>query len=168
MRFIQAALHWFDVIKERTTDTIDNVFAPFEDEKAIWEDLQKQVTTSYGTEDTTLHIFLQEFDLSAKSSPPPPNAVRCLTIHGAKGLEFEHVYLIGMVEDQLPSFGSIQKGDTSCEMQEERRNCFVAITRVQSTLTLTYAQKYFGWSKRPSRFLREMELISETKTTAIA
>jgi len=44
-------------------------------------------------------------------------------------------------------------------MEEERRNCFVAITRVQQTLTITYASRYNGWSKRPSRFLREMGLI---------
>jgi len=45
-------------------------------------------------------------------------------------------------------------------MQEERRNCFVAITRTEETLTLTYADSVQGWSKRPSRFLREMGLIA--------
>jgi DNA helicase-2/ATP-dependent DNA helicase PcrA len=66
---------------------------------------------------------------------------------------------VGLAEDELPSFQSIKKGDESREMQEERRNCFVAITRAQDTLTLTYAGKYFGWPKKPSRFLREMELL---------
>jgi DNA helicase-2/ATP-dependent DNA helicase PcrA len=82
-----------------------------------------------------------------------------MTIHGAKGMEFEHVYLVGLVEDQLPSFQAVKKGDDSRELQEERRNCFVAITRAQESLTLTYAGSYWGWSKAPSRFLNDMELL---------
>ncbi len=65
-----------------------------------------------------------------------------------------------MVEDQLPSWAAVKKGPHSREMQEERRNCFVAITRTIETLTLTYAQRYNGWKKDPSRFLSEMGLLS--------
>jgi DNA helicase-2/ATP-dependent DNA helicase PcrA len=83
-------------------------------------------------------------------------AVRCLTIAASKGLEFRHVFLMGLVKDELPSSHSRKKGDVGDEMREERRNCFVAITRAEETLTLTYAGKYFGWTKEPSRFLREM------------
>jgi DNA helicase-2/ATP-dependent DNA helicase PcrA len=78
-------------------------------------------------------------------------------------MEFDHVYLIGLVEDQLPSWAAIKKGEKSREMQEERRNCFVAITRTQETLTLTYSKKVFGWSKGPSRFLKEMGLLMINK-----
>ncbi|HAO21690.1 MAG TPA: hypothetical protein DCQ37_15215 [Desulfobacteraceae bacterium] len=46
----------------------------------------------------------------------------------------------------------------SPEMEEERRNCFVAITRTGKTLTLSYADRYRGWTKKPSRFLSEMGL----------
>ena len=133
-------------------------FTDFVDEKAIWTELQTRTLDKYGRDNLTLNILLQEFDLSEKSPPIPADAVRCLTIHSAKGMEFGHVYLIGLAEDQLPSFQAIKKGDASREMQEERRNCFVAITRAQLTLTLTYSDKYFGWSKQPSRFLREMEV----------
>jgi DNA helicase-2/ATP-dependent DNA helicase PcrA len=83
-----------------------------------------------------------------------------MTIHGAKGKEFDHVYLIGMVEDELPSFQSRKRGNKSPEMEEERRNCFVAITRAVKTLTLSYAEKYRGWPKKPSRFLFEMKLLN--------
>ena len=82
-----------------------------------------------------------------------------MTIHGAKGKEFNYVYLIGMVEDELPSFQSKKKGDSSPELEEERRNCFVAITRTIKTLTLSYADKYRGWPKSPSRFLYEMGIL---------
>ena len=87
-----------------------------------------------------------------------------MTIHSAKGMEFDHVYLVGLVEDQLPSFQSIKRGPDSREMQEERRNCFVAITRCQESLNLSYAREYFGWPKRPSRFLKEMGLEDEAES----
>lgn len=156
--FITSALDWFSKL-EKALDGQQDVFVDFSDERATWDELQQGTLNKYGREDLTLNVLLQEFDLSEKSPPVPPNAVRCLTIHTAKGMEFKHVYLVGMAEDQLPSFQSIKKGDESLEMQEERRNCFVAITRTLETLTLTYANKYFGWPKEPSRFLREMELL---------
>ena len=74
------------------------------------------------------------------------------------GREFEVVYLIGLAEDIMPSYQSRQKGDDSPEMEEERRNCFVAITRAKESLILSRAERYRGWQKQPSRFLVEMEL----------
>jgi DNA helicase-2/ATP-dependent DNA helicase PcrA len=71
------------------------------------------------------------------------------------------VFLIGLVEAELPSYWAIKAGDNSDQMREERRNCFVAITRAEETLTLTYARHYFGYSKEPSRFLLEMGLLPE-------
>jgi DNA helicase-2/ATP-dependent DNA helicase PcrA len=103
--------------------------------------------------------FLQELALANKTSEAPTNAMRCLTIHASKGMEFRHVFLVGLAEDQLPSCQSKKTGDTSREMQEERRNCFAAITRTIETRTLTYAGKYNGWRKAPLRFLREMGLV---------
>ena len=82
-----------------------------------------------------------------------------MTIHGAKGREFEQVYVIGLAEDVMPSFQSRQKGDRSPEMEEERRNCFVAITRTKECLVLSRAESYGGWRKPPSRFLVEMEPV---------
>ena len=55
--------------------------------------------------------------------------------------------------------GPRKKGDDSHEIQEERRNCFVAITRTQETLTLTHSKQFQGWPKEPSRFLREMGVL---------
>jgi len=61
-----------------------------------------------------------------------------------------------MVNDELPSFQSVKKGMTSIEMEEERRNCFVAITRAKKRLFFSYANTYFGWNKKVSQFLVEM------------
>ena len=85
--------------------------------------------------------------------------VTLMTVHGAKGREFDFVYVIGLAEDVMPSFQSRQKGDRSPEMEEERRNCFVAITRTKECLVLSRAESYRGWRKAPSRFLVEMGLV---------
>lgn len=108
-----------------------------------------------------LHAFLQELDLRVKETPAPPNAVRCMTVHASKGLEFRHVFLVGLAEDELPSWAAIKKGADSAEMAEERRNCFVAITRAEETLTLSYSREYFGYRKAPSRFLVEMGVVDK-------
>jgi DNA helicase-2/ATP-dependent DNA helicase PcrA len=159
LSFIQIALSWFERLRgDGTRD--QEPFAEFEDEAGAWRDLCRSIVERLGQDNVTLEAFLHEMDLSPKTPPPPTYAVRCMTIHGAKGMEFRHVYVAGMVEDQLPSFQAVKKGDESRELQEERRNCFVAITRAQESLTLTYARTYWGWSKSPSRFLREMELLA--------
>ena len=77
---------------------------------------------------------------------------------------FTHNYihnLIGLVDEQLPSYQSINKGESSPEMEEERRTCFVAITRTIETLTMSYARKYKGWNREPSRFIYEMGLLPD-------
>ena len=96
----------------------------------------------------------------SKDSEPKDTDIQCLTVHASKGKEFEYVFVIGMVEDEFPSFQSIKKGANSTEMEEERRNCFVAITRTKKKLYLSYALSYYGWRKKASRFLKEMQLIN--------
>jgi DNA helicase-2/ATP-dependent DNA helicase PcrA len=64
-----------------------------------------------------------------------------------------------LVNREMPSWQSLKKGDTSAEMEEERRNCFVAITRTRESLSLSWAKNYRGYSKEPSRFLGEMSLL---------
>ena len=124
---------------------------------------KRHVRQHFG-DDPTLSQFLQELDLRQKTSPPKRGDIQCLTIHLAKGKEFQNVYLVGLAEDQLPSYYAKQKGDSSREIEEERRNCFVAITRVQSSLTMTFADSYFDWPKEPSRFLSEMGIDLEHLT----
>lgn len=134
----------------------EDAFNEFEEEQGVWKMLISDITKKFEGEDVGLHQLLHELDLTSKTPPKPPEAIPCFTIHASKGMEFDHVYLMGLVEDQLPSWAAVKKGDTSLEMQEERRNCFVAITRAQESLTMTYASQVFGWGKQPSRFLREM------------
>ena len=103
--------------------------------------------------------FLQELQLRPVEPQPQPHSVTVATIHGAKGREFRHVYVIGLADEVLPTYQSLRSGPDSRLVAEERRNCFVAITRAEEQLTLSWADQYSGYPKQPSMFLREMGLI---------
>lgn len=158
--FVQTTLAYFDRIEAQGADGRDGEqFAEYSTERQVWRNIIYEIGRDSDAYEMSLGQFLQELALANKTPEAPPTAVRCLTIHGSKGMEFHHVFLVGMAEDQLPSFQSKKAGDDSREMQEERRNCFVAITRTIESLTLSYAQRYNGWRKEPSRFLFEMGLL---------
>lgn len=159
--FVRQAFDWFQfLLLGQTTLNGAEGFSDYEEEHQVWDELCQAINARYGVDAASLNMLLQEMDLMPKQPPAPADAVRCYTIHTAKGMEFDHVYLIGMAEDILPSYQSTRKGDSSVELQEERRSCFVAITRTRECLTLTRSENYFGYSKSPSRFLREMGLTS--------
>lgn len=158
-RFIQEALTYFDSVESASRDGGDEQYAEYASERTVWQGIMREIGGEDDAYSLSLGQFLQELALANKTPEAPSNSVRCLTVHSSKGLEFLHVYLVGMSEDQLPSFQSKKSGDGSREMQEERRNCFVAITRTIETLTMSYGEKYNGWRKAPSRFLFEMGLL---------
>jgi len=145
-------------VVESLLDFLKRIFSGYEDERRVWDELMRDITNALG-EDLSLEAFLQQLQMYSKESIPSDDSIRLMTIHGSKGKEFDHVFIIGMVENELPSFQSIKQGDDSPEMEEERRNCFVAITRTKKILTLSYADSYNGWSRKPSRFLYEMGII---------
>ena len=126
------------------------------EEISTWRELHNQLLGEHALENITLHLYLQEMDLKSKTSPRSPGSIRCLTVHGSKGMEFKHVFLIGMADEVFPSYQATKKGPDSKEIEEERRNCFVAITRVEETLNISWANTYNGYPKDPSRFLEEM------------
>jgi DNA helicase-2/ATP-dependent DNA helicase PcrA len=128
------------------------------DDRAAWDACLKEIRAEKGSQ-PDLDEVIQGLALRSKEPPPDPQAVRLMTVHGAKGLEFDSVYVIGLAESIMPSWQSVKQGDNSPEMEEERRNCFVAITRTREHLTLSYASNYRGWHKEPSRFLSEMQLL---------
>ena len=156
--FVDVVFDWYHgFVSLEDGDGGDSVLDDGEEEIAIWNDLTREVFRQVNGV-PTLSQFLQELDLRPKVTPAGRDAIQCLTIHSAKGREFGHVYLIGLAEDQLPSYHSKRSSAGSRALEEERRGCFVAVTQAQSTLTLTYADTYFGWPKQPSRFLSEMGL----------
>ena len=109
-------------------------------------------------EDATLSGFLNEIALYTDlDSATTDNAVTMMTMHSAKGLEFPCVYVVGMEEGVFP--GQRVYGDEE-ELEEERRLCYVAMTRAREKLTLTNAKQrmLFGRTtpNAPSRFLDEV------------
>ena len=157
--FVDAVFEWYhDRVRPNAASMEQRDLDDAEEEIGIWNELSRDVCRHVVA--PTLSRFLQEMDLRPKVTPPGRDAIQCLTIHLAKGKEFEHVYLVGMAEDHLPSYHARRKGANSRAIEEERRECFVGITRAQTSLTLTYSASYFGWPKEPSRFLSEMGLVS--------
>ncbi len=124
------------------------------DDLSAWRRLSGEIRAAVGR--TSLDRFLQELELRSKEPAPVPGAVSLATIHGAKGLEFDTVYLIGLAEEILPSWHSVRRENGGSALEEERRGCFVAITRTKKRLILSRAQRYRRWPKHPSRFLAEM------------
>jgi DNA helicase-2/ATP-dependent DNA helicase PcrA len=86
------------------------------------------------------------------------NHVSLMTIHASKGLEFPHVFLVGLEENLFPSQMAL---NTRTELEEERRLFYVAVTRAMKSCTLSYASSRFTWGQliscEPSRFIDEIE-----------
>lgn len=112
----------------------------------------------------TIAGFLQEIALTGdelgqdKEEKLERDAVALMTLHAAKGLEFREVYMVGMEEGTLPHHRSI--AEPGAAVDEERRLCYVGVTRAQRRLTLTLALNRMKWGKSrptiPSRFLYEL------------
>jgi DNA helicase-2/ATP-dependent DNA helicase PcrA len=108
----------------------------------------------------TLSVFLQEIALytDADKDEDGDDKVTMMTIHSSKGLEFKHVYVVGLEENLFPSQLSLSSRQ---ELEEERRLFYVAITRAEEKLTLSYATTRFKYGNlipcEPSRFLEEID-----------
>ena len=164
LRLVQSRSAWRAVVTDalawlpETAVSGDGVVSDAVDDKAAWETAAKAIRSEKGS-NTDLAELLQGIALRPKEPPPDVSAVGLFTVHSAKGLEFDHVWVLGLAETVLPSWQSLQSDAKPAELEEERRNCFVAITRTRNTLILTRADNYRGWAKVASRFLDEMKLL---------
>ncbi|MCK1562811.1 ATP-dependent helicase [Bradyrhizobium sp. 173] len=163
LRLVQSRGTWRKIVVEalpwlpQTVNRSEGVVTDADEDKAAWETADRAIRQERGG-DVELGEFLQGLAMRPKEPPHDADAVSLLTVHGAKGLEFDHVWVIGLAESVLPSWQSLQPNAKPAELEEERRNCFVAITRTKQTLVLSRAEQYRGWSKKPSRFIAEMGL----------
>jgi DNA helicase-2/ATP-dependent DNA helicase PcrA len=137
------------------------------DAEARWESVGELVSTleSYQSKaaEPSLREYLDETALTgreeSKDDEERKPAITLMTLHSAKGLEFPHVYMVGMEEGLLPHRRTIADGG-SAGIDEERRLAYVGVTRAKDYLTLSYAKTRMKWGKErpeiPSRFMMEM------------
>ena len=136
----------------------------------IDELINKAASYEEDAQEPSLEGFLSEVALVADIDSMDDDAGRVIlmTLHSAKGLEFPQVYLTGMEDGLFPSYMSVDSEDPDA-LEEERRLCYVGITRAMQDLTLTHAKKRMTHGEthynRPSRFLNELpeELLKKEK-----
>ena len=137
----------------------------------------KSITKNYEEEYGVISLddFLNEISLVSDMSEHQDgnNKVSLMTVHSVKGLEFDDVFVIGMEEGIFPHYNAINEG-TNSAIEEERRLCYVAITRAKKKLWLLNAKKrmLFGNTQvnPPSRFMDEIDskyVDSEKRTTSL-
>jgi ATP-dependent DNA helicase Rep len=124
------------------------------------DDLRQWLRRLMNSDDapTSLTELIQQLTLQNNDDDEDEqrDAVRLMTLHAAKGLEFPHVYMVGVEEGTLPHRSSLEEGT----LEEERRLMYVGITRAQRSLALTYAKRRHRYGETqacaPSRFLEEL------------
>ena len=118
---------------------------------------QKEIVDSSGSLSEFLEDVALITDLDKEVDDTKPK-VSLMTIHLAKGLEFSHVYIVGLEEDLFPSALS---STTRSDLEEERRLFYVALTRAMKKVTISYSKTRYRWGKlndcEPSRFISEIE-----------
>ena len=137
---------------------------------AIMEFSDKQVDEVTGEQnEVTLNKFMEDVALLTdqdKKNDEDDDYVTLMTIHSAKGLEFPYVYIVGLEENLFPG---IQSLSTREDLEEERRLFYVALTRAETKLVLSYAESRYRWGNltlsEPSRFIEEIDqsLIEKTR-----
>lgn len=137
-------IEWLNDGSEENNQRIENIYE------------LKSVASQF----VNLEEFLENVALIESSDKPRAddyNAVTLMTVHASKGLEFPVIFVVGMEEGLFPHSQSLGEVE---ELEEERRLCYVAITRAMEKVYLTYAYSrlYFGdiQSNLPSRFLEEI------------
>jgi DNA helicase-2/ATP-dependent DNA helicase PcrA len=146
-----------DLQADRTPETVskfENIEELLNGIKVFTEDTEREG-------DRTLATYLQEVTLMTdmdQEKDGDRNRVTIMTIHSAKGLEFKHLVIAGVEEELFPSQMSI---DNPKDLEEERRLFYVALTRAEKSVLITYAASRYKWgiqnSCSPSRFIREIE-----------
>lgn len=133
----------------------------FQNVEELLAGIQEFVKGSDSDEFKSLADFMIEVALltdADEEKPDERNHVSMMTIHASKGLEFKHVYIVGLEENLFPSQMAL---NTRSELEEERRLFYVAVTRAMKTCTLSYAGSRFTWGQsvscEPSRFIEEID-----------
>ncbi|RDU66364.1 ATP-dependent DNA helicase [Helicobacter didelphidarum] len=145
---------------EERRKNIDEFFTSFDEfiEERAYQD------------ENILQDFLNDITLSSSNDDVGYNSVKCMSVHNSKGLEFKHVFVIGLEDGMFPlrSYEDMFTDRNNFNLAEERRLAYVAFTRAKDTLTLSWAKSrlYRKRSKNleQSQFLQESGIIKEYKS----
>lgn len=147
------------ILKELHSDTTDEGRGRHENVQELLNGI-KEFGEREDIEDRSLAIFMQDVALLTnddKSDDKDKDTVSLMTIHSSKGLEFKNVFVVGLEENLFPSQMSL---NSRTDLEEERRLFYVAVTRAEKKLTLTYATSRYRWGTltncEPSRFIDEI------------
>lgn len=172
-----------NLLKELKADDTDEGVARLENTEELinaLKDFSEKEQTLFPNEETgeltaaevtrTLDLFLQEISLLTDADNDEDEGesdkVVLMTIHAAKGLEFPYVFVAGMEENLFPSMMAL---NSRSEIEEERRLFYVALTRAEKQVTLSYAETRYRWGNmtmnEPSRFLEDIDETYLEKTT---
>jgi DNA helicase II / ATP-dependent DNA helicase PcrA len=149
------------ILKELYDDKTIEGLARYENVQELLNAIKEFTDNPENQADKSLSVFLQQVSLLTSADDnkdDDPDKVTLMTIHAAKGLEFKHVFVVGMEENLFPSQMMLASRQ---DLEEERRLFYVAVTRAEKKLTLTYAttRYYYGRLQNcePSRFLAEID-----------
>ncbi|WP_336367455.1 DNA helicase Rep [Marinobacter sp. C2H3] len=147
-------LHQHSGTPKQAERRMENIWYLVESIRRMLDD-GKGTADEMGVEDAITKLILRDM-MEQREEEDDSDKVQLLTLHASKGLEFPHVFIMGLEEEILPHRSSIEEGN----IEEERRLMYVGITRARETLTLTYAaaRKQYGEKIEtiPSRFLDEL------------
>ena len=148
------------LLKELHEDKTVEGLGRYENVQALLNAI-KEFVDNPETEDKSLSAFLQSVALLTNADEDKDgdkDKVTLMTIHSAKGLEFKNVFIVGLEEDLFPSQMMLGNRD---DLEEERRLFYVAITRAEHKLIISYAESRYQFGRlkscEPSRFLREID-----------
>ncbi|HOW30353.1 MAG TPA: 3'-5' exonuclease [Bacteroidales bacterium] len=154
------------IVRELSSDETIEGQGRVDNLEALLNAVQDFTEREPGPEEDTIPVryldeFLQEVALLTDQDNDDPNdsdRVSLMTIHQAKGLEFQYVFITGLEENLFPSYMSL---GSRADLEEERRLFYVALTRAEKRVTLLYAESRYKWGQlsmaEPSRFLEEID-----------
>jgi len=152
------------IIKDLKEDKTNDGISKFENMEGLFngiKEFEENAKESGEPLPVTIDRFLENVALitdADSEKPEDKNRLSMMTIHSAKGLEFKHVYLVGLEENLFPGQMSCQSQES---LEEERRLFYVAITRAEKNATISYAQSRYKWgnitSCVPSRFIKDID-----------
>ncbi len=164
------ANNYAEVLKKLLSDIkyhheLEVIYRKTEIVNSKWENVEEFINSlarfQYDNPGKKLENFIDNISLSIdnignKTKTDEKNSVKLLTIHSSKGMEFPFVFLVGMEEEIFPHKKSLEED----KLEEERRLCYVAITRAKKHLVLTHPQFRFKNNKmkrsHPSRFINDI------------